>query len=229
MTARKPRPEGRSLVMPPGRRIPRPPSTKPSRPEPPADAGDTPSQVLKAAGDLVALSGQIRECKVCGSGPFVLGTGSPSAPVMLLKGFPSSADLESGGAFTDEADALTKAFEALGIPIGWTYGTTAVRIAATTSDPQEAIAHGVGHLVVEIEAVGPQVIVAFGPEASAALSQLNGRCGLEVSDQLSPAELVRVRTDLQVLVTEPLPEGVTNKESKRRLWRDLQIVPPALS
>jgi len=215
--------------MGPGRRIPRPPATKPSMPEAPADAGDTPTQILKAAGDLVALSGQIRECKVCNaSGSIVSGTGSPRAPVMLLKAFPSAADLESGGAFTDEADALTKAFEALGIPIGWTYGTTAARVAAA-DDTQEAIAHGVGHLVVEIEAVGPRVIVAFGPEASNALSQLNGRCGLEVPDPLPAAELVRVRTDLHVLVTEPLPEGVTNKEAKRRLWRDLQIVPSILA
>jgi len=215
--------------MGPGRRIPRPPATNPPRPDmPPAEAEDTPPQVLKAAGDLSALGGQIGECKVCGAGPFVLGTGSPRAPVMLLKGFPSAADLESGGAFTDEADALTKAFEALGIPIGWTYGTTAARVAAA-DDTQEAIAHGVGHLVVEIEAVGPRVIVAFGPEASNALSQLNGRCGLEVPDPLPAAELVRVRTDLHVLVTEPLPEGVTNKEAKRRLWRDLQIVPSILA
>ncbi len=196
---------------------------------PPADADDTPPQVLKAAGELVALGGQIRACKVCGaSGSVVLGTGSPRAPVMLLKGFPSAADLESGGAFTDEADALTKAFEALGIPLGWTYGTTAVRVAAR-KDTQEAIAHGVDHLVVEIEAVGPQVIVAFGPEASAALSLMNGRCGLEVPDPLPAAEPVRVRADLQVLVTEPLPEGVTNKEAKRRLWRDLQTVPRVLA
>ena len=216
--------------MGPGRRIPRPPATKPSMPEAPADAGDTPTQILKAAGDLVALSGQIRECKVCNaSGSIVSGTGSPRAPVMLLKAFPSAADLESGGAFTDEADALTKAFEALGIPIGWTYGTTAVRYATTASETREAIAHGVGHLMVEIEAVGPRVIVAFGPQASTAISKLNGHCGLEAPDPLPAAEPVRVRTDLHVLVTEPLPEGVTNKEAKRRLWRDLQTVPLLLA
>jgi uracil-DNA glycosylase len=216
--------------MGPGRRIPRPPATKPTMPEPPADAGDTPPLVLKAAGDLVALNAQIRECKVCSaSGPIVSGTGSPRAPVMLLKPFPSAADLESSGAFADEADALTKAFEALGIPIGWTYGTTAVRFAPTASETHDAIAHGVGHLMVEIEAVGPRIIVAFGPQASTALSKLNGRCGLEVPDSLAAAEPVRVRTDLHVLVTEPLPEGVTNKEAKRRLWRDLQIVPSLLA
>ena len=217
--------------MPPGRRIPRAPSSRPAMPDlPPSEVADTPPQVLKAAGELLALSGQIRECKVCGrSKSIVLGTGSPRAPVMLLKAFPSAADLEAGGAFTDEADALTKAFEALGIPIGWTYGTTAVRVATKTAEAQEAIAHGVGHLVVEIEAVGPRVIVAFGPQASAALSQLNGLCGLEVPDELRAGEPVRVRTDLHVLVTEPLPEGVTNKEAKRRLWRDLQTVPSVLA
>lgn len=214
--------------MGPGRRIPRPPATRPSRPEPPPDAGDTSPEIVKAAGELLALAGQIRECEICGaSGSFVLGTGSPRAAVMLVKAYPSPADLESGGAFADEADALTKAFDALGIPMAWTYGTTAVRIGRE-SGSNEAIAHGAGHLLVEIEAVGPRIVVAFGPESSAALSRLNGRCGIETPDPLPRAELVRVRADLQVLVTEPLPEGVTNKEAKRRLWRDLQVVPGAL-
>jgi hypothetical protein len=27
-----------------------------------------------------------------------------------------------------------------------------------------------------------------------------------------------------LLVTEGLPEGITNREAKRRLWRDLQVL-----
>ncbi len=218
--------------MPPGRKIPRQPSARRSRPEPPTDTSEAIPEVVKAAGELMQLAAQIRECKVCGkAGSFVLGTGSPRAPLMLLKGYPSLADLESGAAFADEAEALTKAFEALGIPLGWTYGTTAVRVAKTAAgagSEMDPIEHGASHLLVEIEAVGPRVVVAFGPEAAAVLSHLNGRCGLEVPADLPRGELVRVRTDIQVLVTETLPEGVTNKEAKRRLWRDLHAVPAAL-
>ncbi|MEX0874968.1 MAG: uracil-DNA glycosylase family protein [Actinomycetota bacterium] len=227
MVARQPRRDARNLVMGPGRKIPRSPASRPQRPDPPPDAGETAPDVAKAAGELLALAAQIRECKVCGVGSFVLGTGSPRAPVMLLRDHPSAADLESGGAFTDEADPLTKAFDALGIPAGWIYGTTVVRHQASVPSDDD-IAHGCEHVLVEVEAVGPSVIVAFGERAAAALATLDGRCGLAVPDELGPGDPIRVRSDLVVLVTEALPDGVTQRDAKRRLWRDLQAVPKVL-
>lgn len=146
---------------------------------------------------------------------------------MLVKEKPSSEDLESTNAFTSEAEALTKAFEALGIPMSWLYGTTAVRCGedAATSEDSAACA---GHLLAEIEAVGPRVIVAFGPRAAGALSALDGRCGLSVPGDIARGRPVPVRSDVVVVVTEPLPEGVTQKDAKRRLWRDLQALPALL-
>jgi uracil-DNA glycosylase family 4 len=146
---------------------------------------------------------------------------------MLVAERPSEADLESGNAFTDEAEALDKAFDALGIPLSWVYGTTAVHCGAE-SPTADAIRACARHLLVEIEAVEPRVIVAFGPRAADAVRALDGSCGLAVPDELPQGNPVRIRDGLHMIVTEPVPEGVTNKDSKRRLWRDLQQIPALL-
>jgi uracil-DNA glycosylase len=147
---------------------------------------------------------------------------------MLVKERPSAEDLEMTNAFSSDADPLTKAFDALGIPLSWLYGATAVRCGAAPAASDEVAACAV-HLLGEIEAVGPRVIVAFGPRAADAVRALDGRCGITIPSDLAPQHPSQIRSDLVLLITEPLPEGLTNKESKRRLWRDLQAVPPLLA
>jgi len=217
--------------MPPGRRIPRPPDTPPERPPLPesSDASIT-DDAAKAAGELVALAAAIRACEACGrrGEARVFGTGYPRALVMLLKDVPSAADLESGNAFTDEAEPLTKAFEALAIPVAWVYGTTAVR-AGETAPTQDELRACSAHLVGEIEAVQPRILVAFGPRAVEAVRVLDGRCGIRVPAEVPQGEAVSVRADLVLIATEPLPDGVTGRDAKRRLWRDLQAVPALIA
>ena len=194
--------------MPPGRRIPRPPDTPPERPPlpEPSDASIT-ADVAKAAGELNVLAADIRGCDACGraADARVFGTGYPRAQVMLIKDAPSPADFESGNAFTQEADALTKAFEALRIPLAWVYGSTAVRCGGPDPSADELTACS-GHLVTEIEAVQPTVIVAFGPRAVEALRASNGRCGIRVPEEVPQGEPVAVRADLVLIATEPLPD-----------------------
>jgi uracil-DNA glycosylase family 4 len=217
--------------MPQGRRIPRPPDTPLERPPLPeaSDASIT-DEVAKAAGELVALAAVIRACAACerrGSSR-VFGAGYPRALVMLLKDAPSAADAESGNAFTDEAEPLTKAFDALGIPAAWVYGSTAVRSGSTAPTLDELRACS-AHLVNEIEAVQPRVLVAFGPRAVDAVRVLEGRCGLRVPAEVPQGEPVSIRADLVLIATEPLPEGVTGRDAKRRLWRDLQAIPKLIA
>ena len=217
--------------MPPGRRIPRPPDTAPERPPLPEPSDATISaDVAKAAGELNFLAADIRECDACGraADTRVFGTGYPRARIMLLKDAPSSADLESGNAFTQEADALAKAFEALRIPPAWVYGSTAVRCGVTDPSVDELTACS-GHLVTEIEAVQPTVIVAFGPRAVDALRASNGRCGIRVPDEVPRGEPVTVRADLVLIATEQLPDGLTGRDAKRRLWRDMQAIPKLIA
>ncbi len=143
---------------------------------------------------------------------------------MLVKERPTPEDLESTNAFTSEAEALTKAFEALGIPMSWLYGATAVRCGDAPASTDELKACAM-HLLIEIEAISPRVIVAFGPRAAESLVALDGRCGLSVPADLPTGEPVPIRADLVLLVTESLPEGISQKDAKRRLWRDLHALP----
>jgi len=178
--------------------------------------------VAKAAGDLVATASSIRLCSLCvGSEKrYALGAGYPRAPVMLVGERPTEADLETGTVFTDEADALDKAFAALGMSLSWVYGTTVFRT-------KDGVACA-DHLLAEIEAVEPRVLVAFGPRAVDGIRTLDGRCGLRVGDDFPQGTPIAVRPGLVLIATEPLPEGVRQKDAKRRLWRDLRQVPALL-
>jgi uracil-DNA glycosylase len=146
---------------------------------------------------------------------------------MLVKAHPSPSDVESGNAFTDEAEALGKAFEALHVPLGWLYGSVAVRCGLDGATGAQTAACS-SHLLVEIEAVQPRVLVAFGRPTVDALRSLDGRCGLTVPADVPAGEPVALRGDLVLLATEPMPDGVKVRDSKRRLWRDLQAVPSLL-
>ena len=185
--------------------------------------------VAKAGAELAALASAVRGCTACGrSDPTrVFGSGFPRAPVFLLKDKPSTEDLASGNALAADADALAKALDALGIPLSWTYGTVAVRCGDTDASQDELHACS-SHLLVEIEAVSPRVVVAFGDAAVTALRALDGRCGLRVPDDVPQGEPVRLRGGLVLLVTERLPDGVRVQRSKRVLWRDLQRLPELL-
>ncbi|MGH2758153.1 MAG: uracil-DNA glycosylase family protein [Actinomycetota bacterium] len=187
--------------------------------------------VTKAAGELMAIWAEVAECESCprcSASDRVYGTGHPRAPIMLVKESPSDEDLEMTNAFASDADALTKAFDALGIPLSWLYGTTAVRCGTEPATTDDVAACSV-HLLGEIEAVGPRVIVAFGPRAADAVRALDGRCGISIPEDLPQAGSSRIRSDLVLLITESLPEGLTGKEAKRRLWRDLQALPGLLA
>ena len=227
MSPAKPRRSERGLVMPPGRRtIPRAPAPrKPSR-APREEDVTAPPLVAKAAGELLSLNTRIRGCDACDrSGPRrAFGTGYPRAAVLLVKEHPSASDLDTEAVLTDEAEALDKAFAALGVPLSWVYGATAVRCGSAPATPPQIEACAV-HLLIELEAVEPSVVVAFGPRAVESVRALDGRCGIVVPDEVPQGQAVRLRPGLSLVATEPLPEGVTKKDSKRRLWRDLQLVP----
>lgn len=217
--------------MPQGRRIPRPPASKPSRPAVPDPSRGEPSRELleKAGGELIDLASRVRSCEACGRAcpERVQGSGSPRAPLFLLKEHPGDAGLEAGAAFAEEAEALQLAFDRLDLPFSWAYGTTAVRCGpgGASSDEVKACAP---HLLVELEAVRPRVLVVFGGRAWDALHQVDGGCGLAVPDEAPKGEPVVLRADLVALLTEPLPDGVRAPEAKRRLWADLRRLPGLL-
>jgi uracil-DNA glycosylase len=223
----RPRRDPQGVTMPPGRRIPRAPDPRPERAGDAAPIGD--AALEKAGAELASLIGQVRACTACGraSPRRAFGSGFPRAPVMLLKERPSEQDIAAETAFTAEVDALQRAFDRLGIPLGWVYGSTAVRCGTRTAADGELYACAI-HLLVEVEAVGPRVLVAFGDRAVRAVRSLDGRCGIVVPEDLPRGRSIALRPGLALLVTEELPEGVRDADAKKRLWRELQQLPAML-
>jgi uracil-DNA glycosylase family 4 len=216
--------------MPPGRKIPRSPSERPDLPAPPRDAGAPPAlrdQLEKAGAELRSLAADIAACNACGRAgdARVLGSGYPRARIMLLKDRPSEADATAGTAFVTEAPQLEKAFERLRIPVSWIWASTALRCGTSRAETDDIRACAT-HLLVEIEAVQPAIVVAFGDKALDAVRALDGRCGIRAPETIENGALVALRPGLDLLCTEPLPLGLTEPESKRRLWRDLRALAP---
>lgn len=216
--------------MPEGSRtIPR--SRPPKRTK--ADAGQTPEiapTIGKAAGELIAVSNRIRGCDACDRAQpqRAYGTGFPRARVLVVSEQPSVADLNTEGALTDEADALDKAFSALGVELTALYGTTAVRCGSAPASAPQVEACAI-HLLLEIEAIEPTVIVACGPRAVDAIRALDGKCGIVVPEDTPQGTAVRLRPGLSMVPTEPMPQAVTKTDSKRRFWKDLQQIPTLLA
>lgn len=227
MPAARRGPDERPLEMPQGRRIPRPSERR--QPAKRVRVERTEGPIAKAGAELAALASTVRACTACAraADARAFGTGFPRARLFLIKGSPADVDLATGNAFAGESDALTKALDALGIPLSWVYGTVAVRCGADdpSADELDACAP---HLLVELEAVAPRVVVAFGEGAVTALRALDGRCGIAVPEDVQQGEPVALRTGLVLVVTEPLPEGVRVQRAKRRLWKDLQQLPRLL-
>lgn len=141
---------------------------------------------------------------------------------MLLREAPTESDLKSGLAFIDEASALELAFSKLGL--GPVYGSTAVRCGTGKPSLDELKACAT-HLLVEIEAVSPRVVVVFGESTLGAVRYLDGRCGIVVPELIEAGEVCKLKESLVLLLTESLPEGLESTTSKRILWKHLQLLP----
>lgn len=220
----RPRRDPHALTMSTPRRIERVVSGAAARSKTQvAPIGDV---LAKAGAELSALAEAVLACTACQrcERPRTFGTGFPQAAVMLIKDAPSAEDIRTGTAFADEAEALSRAFAALEIPLSRVYGTTAVRCGDESASMDETKACS-PHLLVELEAVAPRIVIAFGQKAADAVRLLDGQCGLSVPETLEQGQPTEVRAGLSLLVTEALPDGIRVPDSKKRLWRDLQLLP----
>ena len=102
----------------------------------------------------------------------VLGSGHPQADIMLLKYAPMPSEIEEGVAFYGRAgSALMKSLKRLAIDPLAVYGTLCVK--CPLSDPSLADPACIAGVVEEIAIVQPKIIVVMGPDALAALDELD--------------------------------------------------------
>src|SRR2546423_7132698 len=127
----------------------------------------------RAIRELNALTRELQACPHCPRGNLapVLGSGHPQADIMLLKHSPLPSEIEEGVAFYGRAGgALMKSLKRLQIDPLAVYGTLCVK--CPLSDPSLADPACVARVVEEIAIVSPKIIVVMGPDALAALGDM---------------------------------------------------------
>ena len=127
----------------------------------------------RAIRELNSLTRELQSCPHCPRGNLmpVLGSGHPQADIMLLKHAPLPSEIEEGVAFYGRAGgALMKSLKRLSIDPLAVYGTLCVK--CPLSDSSLADFACVARVVEELAIVQPKIVVVMGPEALAALGEM---------------------------------------------------------
>src|SRR5690242_21353596 len=127
----------------------------------------------RAIRELNTLTRELQACPHCPRGNLmpVLGSGHPQADIMLLKYAPLPSEIEEGVAFYGRAGgALMKSLKRLSIDPLAVYGTLCVK--CPLSDPSLAGPECIARVIEEIAIVAPKIIVVMGPDALAALADM---------------------------------------------------------
>ncbi|MFZ2113737.1 MAG: uracil-DNA glycosylase family protein [Solirubrobacteraceae bacterium] len=171
----------------------------------------------RAIRELNALTRELQSCPHCPRGQLmpVLGSGHPQADIMLLKHAPLPSEVEEGVAFYGRSGgALMKSFKRLSIDPLAVYGTLCVKCPladASMADP-ECIAR----VVQEIAIVQPRIVVVMGPEALAALNELD----IPLARPLEPCmgEIQQLTATTDALYVPNIDESLDEQDSKRAFW-----------
>src|SRR4051812_15129823 len=138
----------------------------------------------RAIRELNQLTRDIQSCEHCPRGNLmpVLGSGHPQADIMLLKYAPMPSEIEEGVAFYGRAGgALMKSLKRLSIDPLAVYGTLCVK--CPLADPSLADPGCIARVVSEIAIVQPKIIVVMGPDALAALADMEIPLAREVHER----------------------------------------------
>jgi uracil-DNA glycosylase len=171
----------------------------------------------RAIRELNALTRELQSCPHCPRGQLmpVLGSGHPQADIMLLKHAPLPSEIEEGVAFYGRSGgALMKSFKRLSIDPLAVYGTLCVKCPladASMADP-ECIAR----VVQEIAIVQPRIVVVMGPEALAALNELDIPLARPLEPRLGEIQQLTATTD--ALYVPNIDESLDEQDSKRAFW-----------
>src|ERR1700757_3919409 len=147
--------------------------SNPSGPMPVTDDEIREKYLERAIRELNALTRDLQACPHCPRGNLmpVLGSGHPQADIMLLKHAPRPSEIEEGVAFYGRAgSALMKSLKRLQIDPLAVYGTLCVK--CPLSDVSLADFACIARVVEEIAIVQPKMIVVMGPDALAALGEM---------------------------------------------------------
>jgi uracil-DNA glycosylase family 4 len=177
----------------------------------------------RAIRELNSLTRELQSCPHCPRGHLmpVLGSGHPQADIMLLKHSPLPSEVEEGVAFYGRSGgALMKSFKRLSIDPLTVYGTLCVKCPlgdASLADPE-----CVARVVQEIAIVQPRIVVTMGPEALAALNDLD--IPLAQKLELRLGEIQRFTPTIDALYVPNIDESLDEQDSKRAFWAAFRML-----
>ena len=171
----------------------------------------------RAIRELNSLTRELQACPHCPRGNLmpVLGSGHPQADIMLLKHSPLPSEIEEGVAFYGRAGgALMKSLKRLSIDPLAVYGTLCVK--CPLSDSSLADFACVARVVEELAIVQPKIVVVMGPEALAALAEME----IPLARPLEPrmGEIQRLTPTIDALYVPNIDESLDEQDAKRAFW-----------
>jgi uracil-DNA glycosylase family 4 len=177
----------------------------------------------RAIRELNAFARDLQSCPHCPRGQVmpVLGSGHPQADIFLLKHSARPSEVEEGVAFYGRTgNALMKSLKRLAIDPLAVYGTLCVK--CPVADPSMADPACVARLLEELAIVQPKLVVVMGPEALAALNDLE----LPLSDELteSPGELQRLTPSIEALYVPNIDDALDEDGAKREFWAAFRVL-----
>ena len=171
----------------------------------------------RAIRELNTLTRELQSCPHCPRGQLmpVLGSGHPQADIMLLKHAPLPSEVEEGVAFYGRAGgALMKSFKRLSIDPLTVYGTLCVK--CPLADASMADPACVARVVEEIAIVQPRIVVVMGPEALAALNDLDIPLAMPLQPRFG--EIQQLTPTIDALYVPSNDESLDEQDAKRDFW-----------
>ena len=177
----------------------------------------------RAIRELNEFTRDLQGCSSCPRGNLmpVLGSGHPQADVFLLKYAPTHSEIEEGVAFYGRSGtAVMKSLKRLSIDPLAVYGTLFVK--CPVGDPSLADPACIARVSAEIAIVQPRIVVPMGPDALAALNDLQ----VPLSQRLEArvGEVQRFTPSIEALVVPNIDEALDEEAAKRAFWSAFRVL-----
>ncbi|MGO9487733.1 MAG: uracil-DNA glycosylase family protein [Solirubrobacteraceae bacterium] len=177
----------------------------------------------RAIRELNSLTRDLQSCPHCPRGNLmpVLGSGHPQADIMLLKHAPMPSEIEEGVAFYGRAgSAVMKSLKRLQIDPLAVYGTLCVK--CPLSDVSLADFACIARVIEEIAIVQPKIIVVMGPDALAALGEMEIPLAHPLREVLG--EVQQLTPTIDALYVPDIDESLDEQTAKQEFWAAFRVL-----
>ncbi len=177
----------------------------------------------RAIRELNTFTRDLQACPHCPRGNLmpVLGSGHPQGDIMLLKYAPMPSEIEEGVAFYGRAgSALMKSLKRLQIDPLAVYGTLCVK--CPLSDTSLADFACISRVVEEIAIVAPKMIVVMGPDALAALGEMDIPLARGLSERTG--EVQQLTPTIDALYVPDIDDSLDEQDAKSAFWAAFRVL-----